>query len=173
MTTIEVPAGWYEDPYGTDAQRFHDGTRWTGRTRVLESPEAAAGQPVFPVAPIKPRSRLVRLAWTAPVVVVVLGMFMIVTPLPRSWGWAIAAATFAATVATAGRTVGYRWSSVVLALVLPPVGAVSVVDIAWRLSFWPYRDWDTFADAGDQWVRVTHPSVTGQLWLRREAVPPA
>ena len=173
MTTDAVPAGWYEDPYGTDAQRFHDGTRWTGRTRVLESPEAAAGRPLFPVAPTTPRSRLVRLAWTAPVVAVVLGMFAILTPLPRPWGWAIAAATTAAVVATAGRTVGYRWPSVVLALALPPLGAVTMVDIAWRLSLWPYRDWEMANDQGPDWVRATHPSITGPLWIRRDALPPA
>jgi len=173
VTPIEVPTGWYEDPYGTDAQRFHDGTGWTGRTRDLDSPEATSGQPVFPVAPIKPRSRLVRLAWTAPVVAVVLAMFMTLTPLPRPWGWAIAAVATAAVVATAGRAVGYRWTSVVLALALPPVGAVSVVDIGWRLSLWPYRDWEMAGDDGPDWVRVTHPSVTGPLWIRRGALPPA
>ena len=50
----QVSPGWYPDPSGRFAQRYHDGTRWTehvadaGGQRSVDNPEGQAGPAANP-----------------------------------------------------------------------------------------------------------------------------
>jgi hypothetical protein len=167
-----VPPGWYDDPYGTDAERFHDGTRWTGRTRVPTSPEVTADRPIFPPAPSRPRPTWQRRLITAPVAAAALAVAL--SPLlQHRWGYITCEVVSATVVATVGRRVSLGWWSVFWALTWPWIGLAYVTSVAWRLSYWPYRDWEMASDHGPNWVRVTHPSVKGALWIRRDSIDTA
>jgi ferric-dicitrate binding protein FerR (iron transport regulator) len=52
--------GWYPDPYGTGAKRWHDGTKWTSHLEVvpMPPPPAPAAAPVPPAPPRRPNHAL-------------------------------------------------------------------------------------------------------------------
>jgi hypothetical protein len=64
----------------------------------------------------------------------------------------------------------YRRLNAVAAIIFPPWGLWVLVEIVWRLSYRPYRDWAGPADDGPGWERVIHPSVQKPLWFTRSRV---
>ena len=42
-------AGWYEDPWGTNDERYYDGSAWTRQTRIIGASDAATIWPPLPV----------------------------------------------------------------------------------------------------------------------------
>lgn len=157
----DVPPGWYEDPYGNDSERYHDGVGWTERTRV-----SGVCDPTFPVAPTRPRPFWLRVIAFGAMAAAIGFVQNAIDDLPRPWSYLVASACLGLPIALIAPRVSYRRRDALWALF--PVAAYFVlVSFGWRLTYLPYRNWLPRPDEADGWVRVTHPSVGQSLFLTR------
>lgn len=166
--TQPLPPGWYADPYGTDADRYFNGKRWTGRTRTPESPVPVDE---LPESTVRPRSAWVRGTVTA----VAVAISLVCTPpmFETWWGTAIALAVLVVTVVfflLVARRVSYRRRDVWM-VVVPWFGNYLIGKAVWRLMGLPYRDWPPRPDEIPTWQSVRHASMPHKILYIEQGHP--
>jgi hypothetical protein len=171
MSDLALEPGWYSDPYGEQIERYHDGSRWTGRIRVPGSPEELVQ------AEAKPISGGLRTLATVVGCLAVFGwnfastwVYLFVRAVPGLlMGYAFLLA-WVLVVILVGRKVQVSgfWA---VAPVVPFLGGFATIYatriLVSRLVYLPYRDWDMTAVDQREWLQMRDPTKEGETILMR------